>query len=234
MSDGAAQPVMTPVQMVSATDIQQAASPSLLEGVQDESVGAVYFPDRVLLARIGELEGDGQALFRSWARSHSFLIAPFSIGVKPNGSRIPERVDVSLALDSGGDLSQSPLITGIFPPNGFRKSAFQGEASLGVSAGGELVEGVGGEAKLGLSYSYAPAYASVFSGFASAHAFWQFSRTQDSYPVGDIPMKLLLVLPKAVQSRELIADFDVKVQFTGGIFARGAIVARFTSVFVLP
>lgn len=234
MSDGTAQPVMTPVQMVSATDIQQAASPSLLEGIQDESVGAVYFPDRVLLARISELDGDGQALFRSWARTHWFLIAPFSIGVRPNGKRIPELVEVSLSLDGGGDLTQSPIITGIFPPNGFRKSAFQGEASLGISAGGELVESLGGKAEIGLSYSYAPAYASVFSGFATAHAFWQFSRTQDSYPVGDIPLKLLLVVPKGMQGQELIADFDVKVQFSGGLFARGAIAAHFTSVFALP
>lgn len=225
---------MTAVQMVTATDVQKAANPSLLEGVEEASYGAVYFPDKVFLANVPKLEGDGQAVYNSWAKTHRFLIAPFSISVRPNSDRIPESVDVSLALDGLGDLTRSPVITGIFPPNGFKKSAFQGETNLSVSAGSKLVEGVSAEVGIGLSYKYSPAYASVFAGFATTHAFWRFSRTQESYPVGGIPMKLLLVVPKTYDEDEIIGDFDVKVEFGGSIFSRGAIVSNFTTIFALP
>jgi|GEM_PF-6707047 len=47
-------------------------------------------------------------------------------------------------------------------------------------------------------------------------------------------MKLLLVVPKTYDEDEIIGDFDVKVEFGGSIFSRGAIVSNFTTIFALP
>lgn len=225
------------VQMIDAGDVRAATTPTLTEGIESASRGAIYFPDTIPTANIESLEGNGAAILTSWSESHRFLIAPFSIGVRPEGNRIPKQVDVLLAFEDLGDFRRQPIINDVFPPNGFKRSPFQGEASLKVSSQGGFIHasGVGAEAEAAVefSYSYTPAYANVVSGSASGHAFWQFSRTQDSYPIGNIPMKLLLIVPRAYEEPQLVAHFDVDVNFDGNFFTGGSVTASFSSIVVL-
>ena len=83
-------------------------------------------------------------------------------------------------------------------------------------------------------FDYTPAYANVTSGFASGHAFWQYERTQDQYPVGEIPMKLLVAVPNTYREKELTLRFDVRVRFSRSWWKRGMAVASYPTVVALP
>ncbi len=223
-----------PVQMLTREDVQRAADPSVLEGVSTEPAGTIYFPDRILAAQVDDLKGDAAAQLESWSRTHRFLIVPFSIGVRPSGDLIPERVDVALSLAEPQDLALQPIVIDVFPPNGFKKAAFQGSAGLEIGAGGSFQGAATAKANAAFNYTYAPAYANVFSGFGSTHAFWQFNRAQDSYPIGNIPLKLLVVVPRKLQEPELIGDFDVAVNFGGSFWSGDSVRAQFTTLVSLP
>lgn len=226
------------VQLIAAPDIRKAANPALTEGIESSSYGAIYFPDKILGAKLDGLDGDGADLFNSWSQSHRFIVIPFGISVRPTADRIPENVDVVVAFDNLGDLTRQPIINDVFPPNGFQKAPFEGNAGLKVSGKGEFqpADGVsaGADATIEFSYKYAPAYANVVSGFGSANAFWKYSRTQDSYPIGNIPMRLLIIVPNSYDENEMLAHFDVKVDLGGGFFSSASVAASFSSIVVLP
>lgn len=229
---------MISVQLLQAEDIQAAAAPSLYQGVKSRSAGAIYFPDQVLTVKVDSFEGDPGAVLEQWSRTHRFILASFSIAVRPEGERIPESVDVTLAFADAGDLTRQPIVLDVFPSNGFKKAPFEGSASVAVTAKGGLepssAAGAAAEAKAGFSYTYAPAYADVASGFGSASAFWRFNRTQDAYPIGEIPMKMLIAAPRALKERALVANFDVRAAFSGWFFSGGAATASFTTAMILP
>ena len=210
-----------PVRMVTRADLQSAANPDVHEAVLEAASGSVYFPDRVFAAAVDALDGDAGLLLESWSRTHRFLVVPFSIAVRPAGNLIPEQVDVTLSLGGPSDLASQPVLIDVFPPNGFRKAPFQGSAGLEVGAGGSFQEAATAKVNVAFSYSYTPAYANVISGKGSTSAFWQYRRTQDSYPIGDIPMKLLVIVPRTFADRELIGDFDVSVNFGGNFWSGG-------------
>lgn len=223
-----------PIQMLTREDVQRAANPSVLEGISTAQAGTIYFPDHILAAEVDKLAGDTAAQLESWSRTHRVLIIPFSIGVRPAGDLIPERVDVALSLAELRDLALQPIFIDVFPPNGFKRAAFQGSLGLEVSGSGNFRSIASAQGNAAFNYTYAPAYANVFSGFGSTHAFWQFRRTQDSYPVGDIPMKLLVIVPRKLPDTELIGDFDVAVDFGGSFFSGGSVTARFKALVSLP
>jgi len=222
------------VQMVTLNDVQNASSPGIYEGISNAPAGSIYFPDQILAAQIDNLEGDARSQLKNWKRTHRFMIIPFSISIRPNDENIPERVDVTLALESSTSLNKQPALIDVFPPNGFHRAPFEGKAGLEVGAEGTLTKAASAKANFAFSYTYSPAYANVVSGIGSTHAFWQYRRTQDNYPVGEIPMKLLMVVPRNYKSAEIIGYFDVNVDFGGSFFIGKSARAQFTSVIALP
>lgn len=237
MAEGVAVPMLT------VPDLQTSASPSVFEGVEGGSAGAIYFPDTILSFSVESAEGDGQKIIDQWSKSHRFIIMPIKISVAPKDGFIPEAVDVTASFSGIGQLKQQPIVIDSFPATGFNPSAFQGDASLKlngeakfapVPTGTPVSAGAGAEGTVGLSYKYAPAYANVVSGFASGHAFWQFHRTQEKYPIGEIPMKLLVAVPKSYAKPALIITFDVKARFSGSWWKNGLTMATFVSSVTLP
>lgn len=165
------------------------------------------------------------------------------MSIKPKDDFIPDAVDITLAFSGLSQLKQQPIVIDSFPETGFNPGAFQGSASVTLTSEAKFAPlpietlgkvAAGAQINAGLAYKYAPAYANVVSGFGSAHAFWQFKRTQDKYPVGEIPIKLLIALPKSYTKRALSMDFDVRTRFSGAWWKTGLTVATFTSVVTLP
>ncbi|MEM8630741.1 MAG: hypothetical protein AAGF74_05865 [Pseudomonadota bacterium] len=224
----------TPVSFITLSDIQSAASADLLEGVSTAPAGSIYFPDTILAAKVEDLDGAAGQQLESWKRTHRFFIVPFSIGIRPTGNNIPESVDIALSLEAFGGLAQRPLILGVFPPNGFKKGPFEGSLGVELGADGSLQSVATAKANVAFNYTYAPAYADVAAGFASGHAFWTYRRSQESYPIGDIPMKLVLVVPATYPEDAVVARFDVRVDFGGTLFWDKSAQGYFSSVIELP
>lgn len=152
-------------------------------------------------------------------------------------------VAVTVAFSHLGQLKEQPIVIDSFPETGFNPAPFQGSASVTLNGEAKLTPlpsgmpatgSAGVQGEVAFSYKYSPAYASVTSGFASAHAFWIFKRTQDRYPVGEIPLKLLVAVPKSNQRRNLSLDFDVAARFSGSWWREGMTIASFTSSVRLP
>ncbi len=223
-----------PVQMLTHTDVQSATRPDIFEGISNASAGSIYFPDQILAAQIDNLEGDAATQLKSWNQTHRFMIIPFSISIRPNDENIPERVDVTLALETSASLDKQLTLIDVFPPNGFHKAPFEGKAGLEIGAEGKLAQVAKAKTNLAFSYSYSPAYANVVSGLGSTHAFWQYRRTQENYPIGEIPMKLIVVVPRSYKSNEIIGKFDVNVDFGGSFFVGKSARAQFASIIALP
>lgn len=239
--EGIAMANQVSVPMLTATDIQASVAPEIFQGVSETSVGAIFFPETILTVLIDRLEGEGEKIIQQWSKSHAFVLVPFSIGIRPAEDRIPERVEFTAAFSGLGELGRQPIVIDTFPETGFKPSAFKGSAELKVNAEGKFEPlpigtraSAGANVDASLSYTYSPAYANVVSGFASAHAFWQFSRTQSDYPIGEIPVKLLLAVPKSFSEATMTVDFDVKARFSGDWWSGGQVVAAYSSLLLLP
>ena len=226
------------VEMKHLLDLRADINPSLYESFQNNSLGAVYFPDKVLTYDL-PLPEDSKIdnLIQQWSESHRFIAVPFIIAIRPNDDRIPKVVDVTLDLTD--DVTRSQLmIHDLFPSTRFRKAPMSGSVALRVNgrAKFELMPKADGtiEGDIGLTYTYSPAYADVLSGNGSSHAFWKFSRTQESSPVGNIPMKVILAIPKVYKENEIVGRFDVRVEFPGWMAWGNSVTANFETLFQLP
>ena len=238
LADQISTPPIQAVEMQSAFDLQAAIDPSIYQGVQRESVGAVYFPDTVLTYELPLKSVHIDEVVQQWSKSYRFIVVPFTISVHPQGDREPEVVDVTMALNNIGKPTQQPIVYDLFPTSRFKTSSLSGSVGLKINlkAKFETVRQIDGGGVLygGLDYSYASAYADVLSGKGSGHAFWKFSRTQDSYPAGDIPLKIVLAVPKTYQENALVATFDVHIKFPNLILFDDFVIARFESLLQLP
>lgn len=229
-----------PIPLLLPDDVRAAVAPRVFQGVSGAAAGAVYFPDQALAVRIEQGEGDAARVIDQWSKSHTFYLISFSISIAASDDYIPEQVDVTAAFGGLGKLTRQPIIIDSFPRTGFKPASFSGSGEVRIASGVQFELVTGGPAKAGVEanaafkFNYAPAYADIISGFASAHAFWQFSRTQEQYPVGAIPMKLLVVIPQTFKSDSLTLNFDVKVRFSGSWWTRGRAIASFKTIVRLP
>lgn len=219
-------------------DIQAAAAPQVFQGVAGDTSGAIHYPDQVLAYPLTQTDAN-RDLVEAWRKSHAFFVIPVDIAVAPAPGSVPDRVDVALAFAGLGQLNRQPLVIDTFPKTGFAPAPFSGKAEVKVGAdmkfeaAGVATPSAGVDASL--SYSYAPAYANVIAGYGSGSAFWQFVRTQDKYPVGNIPMKLVIAVPKAAAAQPLTASVDARVEYPGGWFSgKGLSVASFRMRIALP
>lgn len=229
-----------PIPLLSPDDLQEAVDPNVFQGVRrTEKVGAVYFPDRVLSYQVEHGVGDAAQVIAQWARTHGFYLVPFSVSILPLDDNIPEKLDVAAGFTGLGQLTNQPIILDTFPKTGFKPGAVTGSGEVKIDGNLQIKPlptgtSVGAQANAALKFNYTPAYANVISGFASGHAFWQYERTQDQYPVGEIPMKLLIAVPNTYSEKELILRFDVRARFSRKWWVRGMAVASYPTVVALP
>jgi hypothetical protein len=224
--------------LLQATDIQAAAAPQVFQGVTGDASGAVHYPDQALAFPLARTAENSQ-LLDAWHKSHNFFVVPIDIAIAPTPGLIPERVDISLAFPSLGQLNRQPLVIDTFPKTGFALAPFSGKAEVKVGADLKFVAAAPvtptAGANASLSYSYAPAYANVIAGYGSGSAFWQFMRTQDKYPVGDIPMKVIVAVPKSAATQALTLSVDTRVEYPGGwLSRRGLSIASFRMRVAMP
>ncbi len=229
---------MQSVPLLLPADIQLAAAPQVFQQVSTGESGAIHYQD-VVLAFPVKANTDNSELVSTWQKSHDFFIVPLNIGVAPAQGLIPERADVSVMFPGLGQMDRQPLVIDVFPKTGFKKAAVEGKAEVKLGADLKFAEigpvSASGGTNASLSYTYAPAYANVISGYGSGSAFWQFSRTQDQYPVGDIPIKLIIAVPKSHSSQPLTVTMDARVEYPGGWFRhKGLSVASFRTRIELP
>ena len=234
-----------PVPMLLPRDIQAAIDPQVFQGVSGDTAGAIYFPDQILAVKVERVEGDSNQVIKQWSKTHTFYLIPFTISIAPADDRIPEQVNVVSAFSGIGELSRQPIIIDLFPKTGFKPANFSGSGEVRVSSGVQLepmplpnvpavTAKAGLETNAAFKFNYAPAYANIISGFASGNAFWRFTRTQDNYPVGEIPMKLLIALPQTVGSDSVILKFDITAAFSGPWWRTGKVIASFQTVIRVP
>jgi hypothetical protein len=219
-------------------DIQAAAAPKVFQGVQSGPSGAVHYSDEVLAFPVKPNPNNSDLLV-TWQKSHRFFVVPIDIGIAPAEGLIPERVDLSVAFAGLGQMDRQPLVIDAFPKTGFEPSGLTGKAEVKLGADLKFSDvapvSANGGANASLSYTYTPAYANVVSGYGSATAFWQFIRTQDKYPIGEIPTKLIIAVPKSRGTQALAATIDVRVEYPGGWFQqKGLSVASFHTRVELP
>jgi len=229
---------MQSVPLLLPADIQAAAAPSVFQGVQSGPSGAIHYADEVLAFPVKPNPANSD-LLETWQRSHDFYVVPLNIGIAPAEGLIPDRVDLAVAFSGLGQMDRQPLVIDAFPKTGFVASELTGKAEVKLGADLKFTEvgiaNAGGGASGSLSYTYAPAYANVVCGYGSGSAFWQFNRTQDKYPVGDIPIKLVIAAPKGRRDQTLTATIDARVEYPGGWFRpKGLSVASFHTRIALP
>ena len=227
-----------PAKMQTALDLQAAVYPSLYEGVENVSAGAIYFPDTVLTYELSPELTSTNSVVREWESTHRFIVVPFSIAVQPAEDRSTKAVNVTMALADIGQPRRQSIVHDIFPATRFKKAPASGSVALAVNAEGKFhfVPNLNGsmDANVAFAYVYSPAYAQVLSGKGSGHAFWKFSSSQDSYPAGDIPLKVVLAVPRTYNERELVATFDVRVDFSRKFLWGDFATANFETLFQLP
>lgn len=227
----------TAVPMHSVDDLQAAQRPSLYQGIQRETVGAVYFPDTVLSYEVPRQTVTDNVVSQ-WSKAYRFVVVPFTIGVRPNGGRVPKSVSVFLALPNIGQPTRQAIVLDVFPATRFEPSSLKGSVTVGITGDAKFRVGptaaVGSGAKAAVTYTYSPFYAKVLSTKASGHASWQFSGGQRSHPVGDLAMKLILAVPRSYKEKVMLATLDVEVVFPRYIVRDDTVVARFETEIQLP
>ena len=227
------------IAMQSARELQAAIYPTLYEGVQLQSAGAIYYPDTIFTYDLPLNSAHMDGVIKEWSESsHRFIVVPFTIGIQPQPGRTPKMVNVTLALSDIGLPARQSIIHDIFPATRFINSPLSASVALDISSKGKfklasnLSSGLNAEA--GLTYKYNSVYANVVSGKASGNAFWQFSQTQDSFPAGDIPMKIILAVPNTYNDNAILVKFDVSVEFTKIFVLSDTVVATFEAQLQLP
>jgi len=197
-----------------------AVAPAIQHTAAETIAGVIHMPDRLRVHAV-EVPTSGPAA--AWSGSHRIVVAPLSISVDPTEGR-PRRVSIGLQFRSIGTASEQPVILDVHPPTEFRPAATTGEASVTVTP--ELRLGAPGAASLGIAGSgslttrWQPGVPKIISGHGDATAFWEFESRQDWWPVGRLPMTILLAVPKETSEARL--GLDVRVELVGGAFRSGA------------
>jgi hypothetical protein len=73
--------------------------------------------------------------------------------------------------------------------------------------------------------NYAPAFANVVSGFGSGTAFWRFQRSQQTYPVGDLPLRVIAAVPLARLGQAIPVVIDLRLILSGPWLGTGEVNA---------
>ncbi len=230
----------TSVQLLSGKDLLAAGTAQITQGLTAESAGAILYPDQILSVSAAGATKDGQLDQRiiEWSKVYKFVVVPFSVAVQPKPGTAPKSLVVNAAFRNTGQTAKQPIIIDIFPSTAFKAGPVSGSASASVGLGSDLKFGgaapVNADAsvKAALSYAYAPAFANVQTGYSSSACFWQFIATQSEQPVGTLPLKLTVGVPRSYASSSIALTFDILASF-GGWFG-DELRASFVAEVLLP
>ena len=229
------------VALLLATDVRSAASSGLL-GASGDASGAIHYPDQSLAYPISETP-ENKPLLDAWKTSHRFFVVPLEISLAPKSGLTAQRVNVSLAFIGLGSMDKQPLVIDVFPKTEFTPRAISanGEVKLGAELkfepdvyGAKINAGATAGISGAVVYKYTPKFPNVISGYGSGTAFWQLVKTQDSEPVGGLPLKLVVACPIASLAKDLLVTADIRVDYDGPWWTTGISVASFRTKISFP
>jgi hypothetical protein len=210
-------------------DVRRGASAGT-QGVIDNDSGSLHYPDQIMAYPVRQTD-ENKELLTSWIETHKFFVVPLNIAVNAAKDKIPESLTLTVTFPGVGALTKQPIIIDCFPKTGFSAAPFSGSADLKLT--GDLkfapnpAGSAGTSAEAAMSYKYAPNYANVVSGNGSGSAFWQFTRTQAKYPVGELPLKLVVAVPNQMVIPGMNLTADVKLVYSGSWWTTGTSVGSF-------
>lgn len=229
------------VPLLSGSDLIAAARASTTQGATTSSAGSILFPDQILsVSAAGALkDAPPDPRMAEWSQVYRFVVIPIAIAIQPKPGTAPKSLVINASFRNTGQTSKQPIILDVFPSTAFKAGPMNGNASASVGLGTDMkftgVVPVNAEAsvKAALSYTYAPAFANVQSGYSSSASFWQFLATQAEQPVGSLPLKLTVAVPLAVTAGSIALSFDVVAAFGGSWFG-DEVRASFVAEVLLP
>jgi hypothetical protein len=223
--------------LLGASDLLQSEGS---RGLTSASAGSILFPDQILsvaLAKDSNEMRPADARVAQWSREYRFVVIPMSIAIEPTPGSRPRLVVINAAFSNNGQTLRQPIIIDAFPTTGFKPGPLTAEASVGVGAdlkfGGAAPANADASLKAALSYKYAPSFANIQSGYSSTGCFWQFTATQDQQPVGSLPLKMTVAIPRSLKVSSLALSFDV-VASVGSSWFGDKVRASFVSEVLLP
>jgi hypothetical protein len=217
--------------MVGPDDVKRSGATGT-QGVTGDELGSLHYPDQIMAFPVRETD-DNKDLLTSWAATHKFFVVPINIAVQPAKDRIPESFSLTVTFPGIGALTRQPIVIDCFPKTGFDAAAFSGSAELKLDGDLKFAPGpvgsVGSSVNAALAYKYAPNYANVVSGNGSGSAFWQFTRTQTNYPVGELSLKLVVAVPIQMVTAGMNMTADARIGYSGRWWATGTTITSFRS-----
>lgn len=202
------------------------------QGATSDELGSLHYPDQIMAVPVRETD-DNKDLLTSWAATHKFFVVPINIAVQPAKDRTPESLSLTVTFPGVGALTKQPIVIDCFPKTGFDAAAFSGSAELKLDSDLKFSPGpvgsVGSSANAALTYKYAPNYANVVSGNGSGSAFWQFTRTQANYPVGELSLKLVVAVPVQMVAAGMNMAADARIDYSGRWWTTGTTITSFRS-----
>ena len=220
-TDAAAQDSIRSVRLLLDAGVMQAVHPSLQHSATETTAGVVHISERLRALPVAT-PAEGAAA--AWSATHAIAVVTLSVAVEPAGAR-PHLVAVGAQFRSIGEAAEQPVILDVFPATAFVPANASGEVALAVTPELKLSHpmvgslGIGGKAAISLAWK--PGNAKIVSGHSDATAFWQFEAQQDWWPVGQLPLTLLLAVPKGVATARLA--LDVRAELSGGLFKAGVV-----------
>lgn len=207
--------------LLSGEDLLGAGTAGITQGGATGSSGSLLYPEQILAVDVEAAQPGGtpDARVQAWSKVYRFIVVPLNIAVRANPGTKPQSVIINATFRNIGQLSKQPIIVDIFPGTGFKAEPIKGEASASIGVGADLKFGsappanASASAKAALSYTYNPAFANVQTGFASSAGFWQFVATQQEQPVGALPLKLTVGIPRAASGPSVTLAVDAVVKF---------------------
>jgi hypothetical protein len=223
--------------LLSGPDLLSLAGGKVTEGMSSASAGSILYPDQILGVLIAKNASVSDDRVAQWSKAYRFVVIPLALAIQANPGLRPRSVVINAAFRNQGDASKQPIIIDVFPTTGFKPGPLTAEASVGVGADlkftGAAPASADASLKGALSYKYTPSFANVQSGYSSTGCFWQFTATQDQQPVGSLPLKLTVAIPRSFKAPSIALTFDVLASLGGSWFGDD-VRASFISEVLLP
>jgi len=228
--------------LLSGEDLLGVGTTGITQGVTSGAPGSILYPDQILTVDVEDALPPGtqaDARVQAWSKAYRFIVVPLTLAIHADPKTPPKSVVINAAFRNTGQAAKQPIIIDIFPATGFKAEPLQGTATAAIGVGADLKFGdklpvnANASVKGALSYTYNRAFANVQSGYASSASFWQFAATQDQQPIGALPLKLTIGVPRTAAQNSLSLAIDVVAKF-GSAWWGDEVRASFLSEVMLP
>jgi len=228
------------VPLLTAADMLAADGTGLTQGATTSSAGSILYPDQILtidVPIVGDATHPVDPQISEWSKAYRFIVIPINLAIQTPPGKAPRSVVINAGFRNLGQLPKQPIIIDQFPATGFKAEPFSGSVSIGIGGdlkyAGTAPANAEASVKAALNYTYAPAFANVQSGFASSSSYWTFVATQDKQPVGSLPLKLTVGIPRKITAASWSLAIDVVAAF-GSTWWGDEVRATFVTEVRLP